>query len=131
MSIDAIYTTPQLLTTEVIASFKGASSTSTAATGFESIMNRVSAELESQSSNDVTWYVDPVGYANDPGSMCNWSRTPKAGFLAATPTGRGVAAQYDQNAEFIPEFQLSNGTVIMGLDRGPGDGSTTMTKLYG
>ena len=131
MSIDAIYTTPQPLTPQVIQSFRGSSSNSSAATGFESILNRVSAEMESASSNEVTWYVDPAGYAKDPGSMCNWSRTPKAGFLPATPTGRGVAAKYDPNADFIPEFKLSNGQVIMGLDRGPNDGSNSMRKLYG
>jgi hypothetical protein len=77
------------------------------------------------------WYVNPAGLAADPNSSSNWSTTPRAGWVEATPTGRMRQAQYDPNNQYIPEFMLPDGRTFMGLDRGPGDGSRTSARLYG
>lgn len=131
MYTDSIYTTPQPITLDVVKSFQNAGGSSQAVSGFEAALSRASSELETEAGGAGTWYVNLEGYARDPGSACNWSQTPKAGFVAAVPTGRGVAAKFDKNAAFIPEFELSNGQLIMGMDRGEGDGSTTMKRIYG
>jgi hypothetical protein len=74
---------------------------------------------------EQVWYVDPGGLATDPQSMANWSKTPRAGWVEATPTGRYYDSQYDPNNQYIPEFSLPDGRTFKGLDRGPGDGSRT------
>lgn len=78
----------------------------------------------------TVWYYQ-AGGTKDPLSSGRWSTTPLPGYELATPTGNYKDAQYDPNASQIPEFVLADGTTVWGMDRGPGDGSMTMAKLYG
>ncbi len=90
-----------------------------------------STEITRDCEGEPVFYVDLEGYNRDSGSATNWSATPREGYTAVWLTGRGVAPKYDLSAPFIPEYQTADGTLIMGLDRGPGDGSTSMLRHYG
>lgn len=134
MSIDPTYLLPSPVTT-----LTGQPAQKVSTGQYWTFEEYLAQASETEASNEITmgcegepaFYVNLEGYNRDPESAANWSSTPKDGYTAVWPTGRGVAPKYDVSAPFIPEFQTEDGTLIMGLDRGPGDGSTSMRRMYG